>query len=269
MRKSNFKAKKNPGHQQKQQQTRRKKPAPYQMHDKYFLMAKQQGYRARSVFKLKEIQEKFWIIQEGMDVCDIGAAPGSFIQYIKRIIGNTGNIVGIDLKPIDKYSQTNINTLVHDIFEFETLKPRIEELLKCNLTCVEAGDEAPLSSKWHVRKGVWNTTISKLDRVEGIQGWGQEDRYQFDLITSDIAPNTTWRKDIDQYASVELNIAILEFADNFLVRDGNLLLKVFKGEDFYELTQAIEKRYKSFTEFKPFACRDRSFEQYVICWNKK
>ena len=223
--KSSHKKKQGSGHQNKKQNTRKKKPAPYQMHDMYFKKAKLEWYRARSVYKLKEIQEAFELIEEGMDVCDIWAAPGSFIQYIKRIIKDTGNIVWIDLKPIDKYSQSNINTLVHDIFEFETLRPKINELIGENK--------------------------------------------QFHLITSDIAPNTTGRKDIDQYASVELNIAILEFADEFLLPWGNLLLKVFKGEDFRDLTVEIQKRYEKFTEFKPLACRDRSFEEYVICFGKK
>jgi len=207
------------------QRTKKKKPAPYQMHDKYFDMAKKEGYRARSVYKLKEIQETFELIEENMDICDIWCAPGSFIQYIKRIIRDTWNIVWIDLKPTDKYSQKHINTLVHDIFEFDTLRPRVEELI------------------WEGK--------------------------QFHLITSDIAPNTTGRKDIDQYASVELNIEILKFADEFLKPGGNLLLKVFKWEDFRDLTQEIQKRYEKFTEFKPYACRDRSFEEYVICFNKK
>ena len=222
---SNHIKRKSVGHQNPTQRTKKKRPDPYVMHDKYFQMAKKEGYRARSVYKLKEIQEQFELVQEGMDICDIGAAPGSFIQFMKKIIRDTGNIVGIDLKPIDKYSQSNINTLVHDIFECETLKPRVEELI----------------------------------------GAGK----QFDLITSDIAPNTTGHKDVDQYASVELNIAILGFADVFLKTGGNLLLKVFKGEDFRDLTQEIQKRYTKFTEYKPFACRDRSFEEYVICFGKK
>jgi 23S rRNA (uridine2552-2'-O)-methyltransferase len=50
----------------------------------------------------------------------------------------------------------------------------------------------------------------------------------FDIITSDIAPNTTGVFDVDQYASVELNIAICEFSDRFLKKGGNMLLKVFK-----------------------------------------
>ena len=217
--------KKKAGHQSVMQKVKKKKPAPYQMHDTYFNMAKKEGYRARSVYKLKEIQETFGLIEEGMDVCDIGCAPWSFIQYIKRIIRDTGNIVGIDLKPTDKYSQKHINTLVHDIFEFDTLRPRVEEL-------------------------IW-------------------EKNNFHLITSDIAPNTTGRKDIDQYASVELNIAILEFADEFLKPGWNLVLKVFKWEDFRDLTKEVQKRYEKFTEFKPYACRDRSFEEYVICFNKK
>ena len=223
--KSKHKKKMGFGHQSVMQKAKKKKPAPYQMRDKFFNMAKKEGYRARSVYKLKEIQETFELIEEDMDICDIWCAPGSFIQYIKRIIRDTGNIVWIDLKPTDKYSQKHINTIVHDIFEFDTLRLVVEQLI----------------------------------------GKGKK----FDLITSDIAPNTTGRKDIDQYASVELNIAILDFADEFLKPGGNLLLKVFKWEDFRDLTVEVQKRYAKFTEFKPYACRDRSFEEYVICFNKK
>jgi len=71
MRKSRFQAKNKRGHQNKSQNVRKKKPAPYQMHDQYFLKAKQEGYRARSVYKLKEIQEKFELIEPDMDVCDV------------------------------------------------------------------------------------------------------------------------------------------------------------------------------------------------------
>ncbi len=68
---SKFKKKEANGHQTTRQRARKKKPAPYQLHDKFFLLAKKEGYRARSVYKLKEIQEQFELIEEGMDVCDI------------------------------------------------------------------------------------------------------------------------------------------------------------------------------------------------------
>jgi len=160
-----------------------------------------------------------------MDICDVWSAPGSFIQFIKKIIKDTGQIVWIDLKKVDKYSQTNINTIIHSIFDFEGLKPKVEEFI------------------WEGKK--------------------------FDLVTSDIWPNTTGRKDVDQYASIELNIAIVEFSQHFLKKWWNLLLKVFKWEDFGDLLNVINREFKSFTEYKPKACRDRSFEEYVICYWKK
>lgn len=215
---------------------RKKKPAPYVMHDAYFLQAKKEGYRARSVYKLQEIQERFSLIEPHMSLCDIWAAPGSFLQYINRIIDKTNLLVGIDIKPIDAFSQKNIFTIEQSIFDFDALAIKLQE----------------------------------VSRQHFISLWApvNDDSYLFDLITSDIAPNTTGRKDVDQYASVELNIEILKFSQVFLKKGGNLLLKVFKGEDFFELQREIQKNFSSFTEYKPQACRDRSFEEYIICWNK-
>jgi 23S rRNA (uridine2552-2'-O)-methyltransferase len=62
---------------------------PFIVKDPYFEKAKQLGYRARSAFKLLEIQEKFDVIKPGMSVLDVASAPGSFIQVISKIIGET------------------------------------------------------------------------------------------------------------------------------------------------------------------------------------
>lgn len=61
-------------------------PKAYVVHDPYFKKAKELGYRARSAFKLLEIQEKFQIIKPGMNVLDVASAPGSFLQVIAKII---------------------------------------------------------------------------------------------------------------------------------------------------------------------------------------
>ena len=89
------------------------------------------------------------------------------------------------------------------------------------------------------------------------------------MVLSDIGPNTTGRKEIDQWNSVELNIKIVEFTDVFLKQWWNLLLKVFKWEDFGDLLSIIQREFEDLTEIKPKACRDRSFEEYIICWRKK
>jgi 23S rRNA (uridine2552-2'-O)-methyltransferase len=57
------------------QAKRRKRPQPFIIKDKYFHKAKKEGFRARSVFKLEEIQKTFELIRPDMKVCDIGAAP--------------------------------------------------------------------------------------------------------------------------------------------------------------------------------------------------
>ena len=62
-------------------------PKAYNPNDKFFRRAKEQGYRARSAFKLDAIQNRFHLIKPGNHVLDLGAAPGSFLQLIAKIIG--------------------------------------------------------------------------------------------------------------------------------------------------------------------------------------
>jgi len=71
-----------------------------QRRDTYVKQSKIDGYRARSAYKLKEIDEKFKVFKGGMQVIDIGAAPGSWSQYVSKVVKN-GKIISIDLKDID------------------------------------------------------------------------------------------------------------------------------------------------------------------------
>jgi 23S rRNA (uridine2552-2'-O)-methyltransferase len=66
----------------------------------FYKQAKRDGYRARSAFKLKQIQKRFNILKKGDIVVDLGAAPGGWSQVAKEIVGDTGTVVGIDLSPI-------------------------------------------------------------------------------------------------------------------------------------------------------------------------
>jgi len=67
--------------------------------------SKVDGYRARSAYKLIEIDEKFKIFKGGMSVIDIGAAPGSWSQYVSKTVKN-GRIISIDLKDMDNIKNT-------------------------------------------------------------------------------------------------------------------------------------------------------------------
>ena len=76
-----------------------------QRRDTYVRQSKVDGYRARSAYKLIEINEKFKIFKGGMSVLDVGAAPGSWTQYVSKVVKN-GKIISIDLKEMEKIGNT-------------------------------------------------------------------------------------------------------------------------------------------------------------------
>ena len=76
-----------------------------QKRDIYVRQSKIEGYRARSAYKLIEIDKKFKIFRGGMNVIDIGAAPGSWSQYASKVV-KSGKIVSIDLKSMEKIKNT-------------------------------------------------------------------------------------------------------------------------------------------------------------------
>ena len=76
-----------------------------QRRDIFVRQSKVDGYRARSVYKLIEINEKFRIFKGGMSIIDIGAAPGSWSQYAAKISKNS-NIISIDLKKMEPIKNT-------------------------------------------------------------------------------------------------------------------------------------------------------------------
>ena len=76
-----------------------------QRRDIYVRQSKVDGYRARSVYKLIEIDEKFKIFKGGQSVIDIGAAPGSWSQYAVKVV-KSGKIISIDLKEIELIQNT-------------------------------------------------------------------------------------------------------------------------------------------------------------------
>ncbi len=69
--------------------------------DYYTRKAHEQGYPARSVFKLEEIQKKHHILARGANVLDLGAAPGSWSRYAAQFIGSNGSVVSVDLNKLN------------------------------------------------------------------------------------------------------------------------------------------------------------------------
>ena len=94
-----------------------------QRRDIYVRKSKIEGYRSRAIYKLKEIDEKFKILKEVFSVIDLGAAPGSWSQYLSQKIKN-GKILAIDLLEFEKINK--VEQLIGDVTE-ETYKQKIRE----------------------------------------------------------------------------------------------------------------------------------------------
>lgn len=193
-------------------------PKPYIPNDNWSRKAAAEGYRARSVYKLQELDERFNLLRPGLKVIDIGAAPGSWLQYVSKRIGATGLAVGLDLQPIEKIAP-NVKTFVCDVTDAEALASILKDC--------------------------------------GIE--------KADLVLSDIAPNTSGIKDVDQWRSLELSRIVVEVAKAHLRPGGKLVMKVFRGRDFDAFFVELKLQYKKARIVTVEASRDRSREVYVVC----
>lgn len=192
-------------------------PKPYVPNDTWSQRAAKEGYRARSIYKLQELDERFGLLHPGMCVLDVGAAPGSWLQYTAKRIGTHGAVIGIDLSPI-KHVAPNVQTFVCDLTDHDAVRHVLAEA-KCT---------------------------------------------QVDIVLSDIAPNTSGIKDVDQWRSVELSQHVVALAQRVLKPGGTIVLKVFRGKSFDAFVAEVKAVFRRINVVSVEASRDRSKEVYVV-----
>lgn len=184
--------------------------------DPYVKQAKKDNYRSRAVYKLLEIQERDRFLKPGMAVVDLGAAPGSWSQVTKEILGNKGMVIALDILPMEPLA--GVGFIQGDFREDEVLGRLMERL----------------------------------------QG-------QFiDVVLSDMAPNTSGDKDIDQPRSLYLAELALDFARKTLKPQGDLLVKLFQGGGTEAYLTELKGVFERVLIRKPEASRKRSPEVYVL-----
>ncbi len=109
--------------------------------DRYYVLAKEQGYRARSAYKLKEINARFRLIKSGDTVVDLGAAPGGWSQVAKELVGDRGRVISVDLQRIAGIE--GVITIECDITERESTIKAIRNVLPQRAADVVISDAAP------------------------------------------------------------------------------------------------------------------------------
>lgn len=186
------------------------------LHDRYFKQAKREGKLARSVYKLEEINRRERVIKKGDAVLDLGASPGSWLEYTLEVIGPSGVACAVDLKLIHKKFKGRAAFKLMDVRE---------------MTGDEFAREAP----------------------DG-----------FDAVVSDMAPNTSGIRIMDQARSHELCETVLDLARRLLKKDGNFVCKIFYGAETEAFRDKVGKYFKTAKIRKPDACRNESIEHYVL-----
>ena len=182
--------------------------------DRFHQKAKREGFLARAVYKLEEIDEQFKLFKPGDRVLDLGCAPGSWLQYARTKVGDRGVLVGLDRAPL-KSGPMGARIEVGDVL---TIDPAI---LK--------GDCAA-----------------------------------FDVVLSDMAPDTSGIRSMDQARSEALFERALELATLLLAPGGNFVGKLFQGPEFKKLIEQVRSKFETAKTAKPASSRQISIEQYVV-----
>ncbi len=116
----------------------------YNKKDHYYHLAKEEGYLARSAYKLQEIQKKFRVLKRGAKVLDLGCAPGAWSQVALETIHNEGYLVGIDLEPVELTAR-NARFITRDAFALKE-----KDLTDAPFDCI-LSDMAPKTSGIKIR----------------------------------------------------------------------------------------------------------------------
>lgn len=83
--------------------------------DRLSVRAKKEGYQARSIYKLKELDRKYGLFKRGARVLDLGCHPGSWLKYAAERVGDGGLVVGVDLEPPVGSFPGNVDAMVEDV----------------------------------------------------------------------------------------------------------------------------------------------------------
>ena len=182
--------------------------------DRFHQKAKREGFLARAVYKLEELDGKHHLFKPGDRVLDLGCAPGSWLQYARTKVGDRGVLVGLDRAPL-RNGPSGARIEVGDVLTIDpaTLK----------------GDCAA-----------------------------------FDVVLSDMAPDTSGIRSMDQARSEALFERALELATLMLAPGGSFVGKLFQGPEFKKLIEQVRAKFDSAKTAKPESSRQMSIEQYVI-----
>jgi len=195
--------------------------------------AKRQGYRARSAFKLLDVQKRYNIFKRAFYILDLGSTPGSWLQVAKQFGESNIKKYNANYYHRDHYKIMGVD--IKRLSPIEDVK-----ILKMDLTSPEF--QVEINSYFNGEK--------------------------LDLILSDASINKSGNKFSDQARQIKLCLKILELTKNLKIK-GNFLIKVFQGADFEGFYKKMKQQFIVVRSLKPQSSNKKSNEIYLIGLKKK
>ncbi len=115
----------------------------------YYRKAKEEKYRSRATYKLLQAVKKYRFIKLGDVVVDLGAAPGGWIQACRKIVGDSGFVLGVDLEQIQPFDSSNVRTIVGDVTDPQIIQ-QIKEFLPYPADVVVSDVSPNVSGVWEL-----------------------------------------------------------------------------------------------------------------------
>ncbi|ALC47881.1 CG7009 [Drosophila busckii] len=192
--------------------------------DIFYRLAKEQGWRARSAFKLLQAEETFHLMEGVTRAVDLCAAPGSWSQVLAK----------------------------------HMYEPKTEEERKnVKIIAVDMQGMAPIDGVTQLRADI--TKESTAQTIIDFFG-GQKAQ----LVVSDGAPDVTGQHEFDVYMQAQLLLSALSIATHILEEGGSFMGKVYRADNTSSVYLQLQRFFKDVCVFKPSACRNSSIEAFVV-----
>lgn len=239
--------------------------------DAYYRLAKEEGWRARSAYKLLQIDEEFNLFEGVTRVVDLCAAPGSWSQVLSRVLikGETFGRAGWE----QKQEATRRHVLGSNKEEKEESTPLAVQQPKprenVRIVAIDLQPMSPLEGVTTMRADITHpSTIPLMLKALDPETYDPNSATSsspVDLVISDGAPDVTGLHDLDIYVQSQLLWAALNLALCVLKPGGKFVAKIFRGKDVDLLFAQLKIVFKRVRVAKPRSSRASSIEAFVVC----
>ncbi|KAL8947753.1 MAG: hypothetical protein Q9222_006003 [Ikaeria aurantiellina] len=237
--------------------------------DAYYRLAKEQGWRARSAFKLIQLDEHFDLFKDVTRVVDLCAAPGSWSQVLSRVLIKGE---GFGRRRWEEKQRRNQKIIFPDSqseeADLDTLQSPQQEVLRPRENVrIVAIDLQPISPLPGITTLVGDITHpSTSPRIlSALDPDNPESPHLVDLILSDGAPDVTGLHDLDIYIQSQLLSSALNLVLRILKPGGTFVAKIFRGKDVDLIYAQLRIFFDTVEVAKPRSSRASSLEGFVVC----